>query len=163
MEDVQTKEPVQGLLDKLAIGMAGVCAVHCLLTPLLVVLLPIVATSFFVHEDFHLWMLFGVLPTTTFAVFMGCRKHKDRWVALMSVIGLSLLVAALVHERSHNAAHTGEEVAGHACADCSRDLTENPLPLEKAAWINTLGGFFLVGAHVRNFRKCRKQKCCHKH
>ena len=70
MENVQTEQPVNGLLDKLAIGMAGICAVHCLLTPVLVVLLPIVATSFFVHKDFHLWMLFGVLPTTLFAVFM---------------------------------------------------------------------------------------------
>ena len=163
MEDAQTNERSNGLVDKLAIGMAGICAVHCLLTPVLVVLLPIVATSFFVHKDFHLWMLFGVLPTTLFAVFMGCRKHKDRWVVLFSVIGISLLVSVVVIERIHNAGLGTEAASCEACADCSRDFREAPLPKEKAAWINTLGGFFLVGAHVRNFRLCRRQKCCHKH
>ena len=67
----------RGWLDKLAISMAAVCAVHCLLTPVIIVLLPIVATSFFVHQDFHLWMLFLVIPTTSLAIGMGCRKHKD--------------------------------------------------------------------------------------
>ncbi|MGB0343991.1 MAG: MerC domain-containing protein [Coraliomargarita sp.] len=163
MENASTKDAPQRLLDKLAIGLAGVCAVHCLLTPVLVVLLPIVATSFFVHKDFHLWMLFGVLPTTTFAVFMGCRKHKDRWVVLCSLVGLSLLVSVVVSERIRNASH-GAGVNGEPhCEDCARDLSESPLPLKKAAWINTLGGVFLVGAHVRNFRLCRRQKCCHNH
>ncbi len=161
MENAPTKDAPQSLLDKLAIGLAGVCAVHCLLTPVLVVLLPIVATSFFVHEDFHLWMLFGVLPTTTLAVFMGCRKHKDRWVGLFSVVGLCLLVSVVVSERMHNASH-GAAVAGEAhCEDCARDLSESPLPVKKAAWVNTVGGLFLVGAHVRNFRLCRRRGCCH--
>lgn len=163
MENLQSKEPSHGLVDKLAIGMAGVCAVHCLLTPVLVVLLPIVATSFFVHKDFHLWMLFGVLPTTTFAVFMGCRKHKDRWVLLLSAVGLCLLVSVVVSERMHNASHGAAAGGEPHCEDCVRDFSESPLPQEKAAWVNTVGGFFLVGAHVRNFRLCRRKKCCHNH
>lgn len=141
-----------GLLDHLAIGMAAVCAVHCLLTPILVMALPIIATSFFLHEDFHLWMLLLVLPTTGFAIFMGCRRHKDKWVASMSAIGLSILIAALVHERMHYAAH---------CESCARDLSEEPIPMHAGAWLSTMGGLFLAGAHVRNFRLCRKSRCNH--
>ncbi|MGB1128354.1 MAG: MerC domain-containing protein [Opitutales bacterium] len=150
-----------GLLDHLAIGMAAVCAVHCLLTPILVMALPIIATSFFVHEDFHLWMLLLVLPTTGFAIFMGCRQHKDKWVASMSAIGLSILIAALVHERMHHAVHA--EAAAHAahCESCARDLSEEPIPMHAGAWLNTMGGLFLAGAHVRNFRLCRKSRCNH--
>ncbi len=150
-----------GWLDKLAISMAAVCAVHCLLTPILVIALPIIATSFFVHEDFHLWMIMLVLPTTTLAVFMGCRKHKDRLVAAFSVIGLSVLISALVHERLHNAAHA--EPVAHAahCESCARDIAEEPVPMHAGAWINTIGGLLLAGAHVRNYRLCRKSHCQH--
>jgi hypothetical protein len=152
-----------GWLDHLAIGMAAVCAVHCLLTPILVIALPIIATSLFVHEDFHLWMILLVLPTTSFAVFMGCRKHKDRWVAMLSILGLSVLVGALVHERMHHSAHTAAMEQSHAesCASCSRDLSEEPIPMHAGAWFNTLGGLLLAGAHVRNFRLCRKSRCEH--
>lgn len=152
-----------GWLDRLAIGMAAVCAVHCLLTPILVIALPIIATSFFVHEDFHLWMILFVLPTTSFAIFMGCRKHKDRWVAVLSAMGLSILVFALVQERFHASAHA--EVTDHIahCESCSRDLSQQPLPMHAGAWFNTLGGLLLAGAHVRNFRLCRKSRCEHDH
>ena len=150
-----------GWLDHLAIGMASVCAVHCLLTPILVIALPIVATSFFVHEDFHLWMILFVLPTTGFAVFMGCRKHKDKWVGALSVLGLSILIFALVQERMHHAAHA--EAVTHAahCDSCARDLSKEPIPMHAGAWFTTLGGLLLASAHIRNFRLCRKSHCSH--
>lgn len=150
-----------GWLDHLAIGMAAVCAVHCLLTPILVIALPIIATSFFVHEDFHLWMILLVLPTTSFAIFMGCRKHKDRWVAALSAIGLSILFFALMHERMHTAAHAEPTAHAAHCESCARDLSEEPIPMHAGAWFNTFGGLLLGSAHVRNFRLCRKSHCAH--
>ncbi|MEO0510016.1 MAG: MerC domain-containing protein [Verrucomicrobiota bacterium] len=153
-------------LDHLAIGMATVCAVHCLLTPVLIIALPIIATSLFVHEDFHLWMLLLVLPTTGFAILMGCRKHKDKWVAALSAVGLSVLIIALVQERMLAAAHDiNEPVMTHCetCASCSRDLSEEPIPMHAGAWFNTLGGLFLASAHFRNFRLCRRNRCDHEH
>lgn len=152
-----------GWLDHLAIGMAAVCALHCLLTPIFVIALPIIATSFFVHEDFHLWMILLVLPTTGFAIFMGCRRHKDRWVAALSAVGISILVFALVHERVQHTANAEASVAAAHCPSCARDVAEDPVPLHAAAWINTLGGLFLASAHIRNFRLCRKSQCDHDH
>ena len=150
-----------GWLDHLAIGMAAVCAVHCLLTPILIIALPIIATSFFVHQDFHLWMILLVLPTTSFAIFMGCRKHKDKWVAVLSAVGLSILIFALVQERMHHAVHA--EAVSHAasCESCSRNLADEPIPMHAGAWFNTFGGLLLASAHVRNFRFCRKSHCSH--
>ena len=148
-----------GWLDRFAIGIASVCAVHCLLTPIVVIALPIVATSFFVHEDFHLWMILFVLPTTGFAVFMGCRGHKDKWVAVLSALGISILIFALVNERMQHV--TDAEFRSHAahCDSCARDLSEEPIPMHASAWFNTLGGLLLASAHVRNFRLCRKSHC----
>lgn len=159
MKEASAQCNTHGWVDKLAISMAAVCAVHCLLTPVLVVMLPILATSFFVHQDFHLWMLYLVIPTTSFAIYMGCRKHKDKWVATLSALGLSVLICALVFERQQAAAHSAEE--GAHCPHCVRDVSEQTLPTHAAAWINTLGGLFLASGHVRNFRLCRRAKCSH--
>lgn len=145
-------------LDHLAIGMAAVCAVHCLLTPLLLVVLPILATTFFVHEDFHVWMLLAVIPTTSFAVFMGCRKHKDRWVVALSSVGLSLLVAALIFERL-SAGAVGEAAQCAHCTACAGDASGHSASL--LLWVNCLGGLFLASGHVRNFRLCRRSNCQH--
>ena len=81
-----------GWLDSLAISMSVICAVHCLVTPLIVTLLPIISTTFWVHENFHLWMVFLVVPTTSAAMFMGCREHTDKAVACLGSGGLSFIV-----------------------------------------------------------------------
>ena len=159
MKEASAQCNSHGWVDKLAISMAAICAVHCLLTPVLVVMLPIIATSFFVHQDFHLWMLYLVIPTTSFAIYMGCRKHKDKWVATFSALGLSVLLCALIVERQNTAAHSAED--GAACPHCVRDVSEAPVPMHAAAWINTLGGLFLASGHVRNYRLCRRAKCNH--
>ena len=146
-------------LDHFAIGMATVCAIHCLLTPILIMALPIVATSFFVHQDFHLWMIFLVLPTTTFAVFMGCRNHKDRAVLALSAIGLSILLLALIQERACYASEGDVAVSSADCEICSRDVAAESTPMQAGVWLNAIGGFFLASAHIRNFRLCRKSSC----
>jgi hypothetical protein len=105
----------KGWLDHLAISMAVICGIHCLVTPVLLVALPILATTFWVDEHFHLWMLFLVIPTTTLAILSGCRRHKDKWVLAMAGVGVSLLVTALVAERSsHHLGHVHHH--GHAPA-----------------------------------------------
>ena len=107
-------------------------------------------------------MLFLVIPTTSMAVFMGCRKHKDKWVATLSALGVGILIGALVYERQHASAQvagTGEPT--HVCEHCVRDVSEGPVPFHAAAWINTLGGLFLASGHVRNFRLCRRSRCAH--
>lgn len=139
------------ILDQLAIGMAVICGIHCLMMPIILALLPLVAASLFAHEHFHLWMLLLVLPTTSISIFMGCRKHKDKWTATLSLIGLGIMIAVTVFEY---VTHT----TCASCAGCSRDATAGVPPI---AWINTMGGLFLASAHVRNFKLCRKDHCCH--
>ncbi|MEC8219486.1 MAG: MerC domain-containing protein [Verrucomicrobiota bacterium] len=152
-----------GWLDHLAIGMAAVCAVHCLLTPILIMAIPIIATSFFVHQDFHLWMIFLVLPTTVFSVFMGCRNHKDRVVLALSAIGLSVLLLALIQERVCYASEGDIAASSADCETCARDLSAEPIPLQAGVWLNAIGCVFLASAHIRNFRLCRTSSCCHDH
>nr|WP_269539426.1 MerC domain-containing protein [Cerasicoccus sp. TK19100] len=146
-----------GWLDSLAIGMSIVCAIHCLVTPVLIVFLPILATTFWVHEDFHLWMLLFVLPTSALAMFLGCRKHKDRLILALSIIGLSALMATAIYESvSHADSASAAHVHCEHCVEAGADEWLTGVTL-----LNVMGGLFLASAHVRNYRLCRKVKCEH--
>ena len=135
-------------LDKIAIFLSATCAVHCLLTPVLIIALPIVSTSFFANANFHLWMLYLVLPTTGLAIFLGCKKHKDKVVISLSALGLLILTGSTIYQLMIQG-DSGE------CVICSTGghSLNNPL-----VWINILAGILLISAHVRNFRLCRAHK-----
>ena len=132
----------QTMLDGIALSLAGMCGVHCLMMPLLLIAFPIIGSSFFVDDAFHMWMLLAVLPTTGLAIFLGCRKHKDLPVFLLSVGGFALLcIAFLSHGHAHGYNHAAH--AGHGW-------------ISRESLITTLGGIVMVTAHIRNFRLCRK-------
>lgn len=146
-----------GWLDSLAISMSMICAVHCLLTPVLLSLLPIISTTFWVHENFHLWMVFFVVPTTSLAVFMGCRQHKDKAVAVLSMTGLAFIVFIAIYQYSFHAVQPLADCG--TCPSCAPQGTGsffNPTTI-----MNSMGGLFLASAHFRNYRLCRKTNCDH--
>lgn len=164
-------------LDRIAISMAVICGIHCLVTPVLLVALPILATTFWVDANFHLWMLLLVIPTTSLAVWSGCRRHKDRWVVGAATLGILILVTALMSERVAHAQVSQQETnslessphlaAGGCCALHSAQPTNGETgevssmeaaPIHWHALLNTLGGVFLVVGHTRNFLLCRRSK-----
>lgn len=167
----------RGWLDKAAVLMAVVCGVHCLATPFLLVVLPIIGSTFWTNANFHFWMLILVIPTTTLAAFSGCRKHKDRLVAICVAIGLVILVSATAMESFAASSTDGVEGSGAsletadaaACLSCCA-LDANPegesraslafLSLPAGAFLNLAGGLFLIVGHIRNFRLCRAARCC---
>lgn len=137
--------------DKFAIFLSATCAIHCLLTPILIVFLPIIGTTFFADANFHLWMLYLVIPTTAIAIFLGCKKHKDKIVITLSALGLLIVTISTIYQYSLQA-DSGDCVicmsGGHSIA--------NPL-----VWVNILAGAFLISAHVRNYKLCRADNCKH--
>lgn len=144
---MEKEKQYEGVIDKLAISMALLCAIHCLIVPILIVAVPLINTTFFVHKDFHLWMLVAVFPTTLASILMGCRKHKDKVVFVSCFLGLATLVLAFFLQQQ-GIAHCG------SCAT-EGEITE----IGNVAWINTIGGIFLIFAHSRNFYLCRKASC----
>ena len=125
-----------GVLDRSAIVLSVICAMHCLAVPLSVVMVPMASTYWFADEHFHFLLLYLVLPTSALAIFLGCRRHRTFRVIAWGSAGLGLLVvgALLGHDR------LGE-------------LGEKGLTL--------LGAGFIVLAHVHNFRLCRQSQCAH--
>jgi hypothetical protein len=90
-----------------------------------------------------LWMLVAVFPTTLASILLGCKKHRDKYVLASCFLGLAFLVGAYFMEQQ-GVAH---------CASCA-DLEGNSA-LSTIAWVNTIGGVFLILAHSRNFYLCR--------
>ena len=126
------------LLDKAAIGLSALCAIHCLLLPVALVVLPSLAVLPFDDEHFHQLLVVVVLPTSLFALGMGCRRHHQ-W-RIFAWGGAGLLVLTL-------AALLGHEILGEH--------------LEKVV---TLTGTSLVAAgHFMNYRRCRAVNCQHEH
>ena len=126
---------IESYTNNLAIGLSSFCVMHCLATPLLIVLLPSFMATQLESEAVHAWLLIGVIPTSLFSLFMGCRKHKSYRVAATVVVGLLFLMSAVLTEGLAN----GEI-------------------LEKGL---TVIGACIVGlGHYLNFRLCRKADQC---
>lgn len=126
------QQKIQNLLDQLAIMFSGLCILHCLLTPVFVVIFPVLVTSDIASEGFHQFLLWLILPTSLFALFLGSFHHKDRLLLMLGLAGLSQLVIT---------AFLGHELFS--------ELGEG--------LITVVGSVALVLAHIRN-----RQLCCHK-
>ena len=120
--------------DKFSITLSAMCAVHCLLVPLLVSLVPSMAALNLDNEGFHFWMVVAVIPSSIYALTLGCKRHKRYQFLILGFIGLTLLVSALMLE------DMGLDIVG-----------------EKS--LTLLGAAFLAVGHWFNFRLCIKNKC----
>lgn len=118
----------QTTADKLAIGLSLMCTVHCFATPVILALLPSFAVLQINAEQFHLWVLAVVLPTSILALSLGCKKHKRTRYMACGVVGLACLIIAVL---------LGQEEA------------------EKA--LTLIGSAFIALAHWFNYQQCFKK------
>lgn len=129
------KVRVQQLFDRIAISGSALCMLHCLATPVLLVAVPVATSTFMGDEHFHVFLVAIVLPVSLAALFMGCRRHKDRAVLLLGSVGLaSLVIVALL----------GHDLLGELG--------------EKAATV--ISGAVLAVGHLRNYRLCLHEDAC---
>lgn len=81
------------MYDALAVTASGLCLVHCLLLPLLVIAVPALAATLLLPERFHLWALMLAVPTSLAAVASGYARHRARHPSAIVAPGLVLLAA----------------------------------------------------------------------
>ena len=122
--------------NNLAIGLSGFCVLHCLASPLILVLLPSLSVLQLDNEAFHTWLLIAVIPTSLFSLFIGCKQHQFYRILLVGFLGLVFLVSAVFVEGFKH----GEI-------------------LEKV--FTVVGACIVAFAHYLNFRLCRERnnKC----
>ena len=83
-------------LDKVAISFSVVCAVHCLLLPIVVLLFPAISASILGSEDFHSLLLYFIIPSSVIALILGCNNHGKFYVYFYGIIGITILLAASI-------------------------------------------------------------------
>ncbi len=77
------------ILDHAAIALSGLCLVHCLLLPVIIVAVPLLAQLNETH--FHAQMLLVVVPVSLFAFAHGYRRHGNLWIIAGGIAGIAIL------------------------------------------------------------------------
>ena len=84
-------------LDGLAISLSAACAVHCLVLPVLLALLPALSEWLDLPESVHLWLLLCALPVSLFVLGSASLRDRDgRAALLIGLGGLTLMGSALL-------------------------------------------------------------------
>ncbi|MCX2975953.1 MerC domain-containing protein [Candidatus Marimicrobium litorale] len=126
---------LQPFADKASIGLSFLCLLHCLALPLLVVLLPSFVALGLEDERFHIWLVVMVIPLSTFALTLGCTRHRRLSVLLTGAIGLLFLCMA--------------PLLGH---DLVGEFGERLITL--------VGSVLIAASHVKNSLLCRQEATC---
>lgn len=121
-------------LDKYAILTSSICAIHCLSLPLIVGVFPALSTSIFGQEQFHVLLLWLVIPLSLVSLTLGFKQHHSGLVALLGLSGLTVLILA---------GTIGHDTLGEAG--------------ERIATL--LGATLIAAGHLRNYKLCKQSKC----
>lgn len=114
--------------DRIGISTSILCVLHCLLTPVLLVVAPLVGAR--LHADWiHPAIITIAVPVAVWALWAGYRHHKRTSTLILGAIGLGFIAAAAFSSGDH---HGRWEVIFMVAA-----------------------GVFLATAHYRNLTACR--------
>lgn len=123
---------VAGYWDRAGVAGSVLCIAHCILTPFLAAVLPILAAT---EKGTHIGLTLGLMLVGALAFLSGYRRHRKRHLALVAGSGFAMLcLAAFAPE-------------GMASEEVETALT-------------VTGGMCLVFAHLRNAYYCRRCRVC---
>ncbi|MBF7071805.1 MerC domain-containing protein [Glaciecola sp. MH2013] len=119
------------ILDKLGIWVSSLCALHCLLIPLLLPIAPLVASSIFAEQWFERSILSFSILVGFAALFVGFHKYHRQLYPLYS-----LALGGLIY--------WNKDIFGH----------------EFEPFTIAVGAFLIIVAHVTNLRLCKSCQNC---
>ena len=90
-----SRPSIRRRLDHLGIGLAGLCAVHCLLTLVVVSALGL-GGHFLLEENIHRIGLLLALVVAAVAMGWGVLRHRRALPFIVALGGLALMGAALI-------------------------------------------------------------------
>ncbi len=85
------------MFDRLGMLLSGVCLVHCIALPLILLVFPSILMTQHADTTVH-WVLLGIaVPVSGFALWQGFRRHGSRYAILLGTLGLVLLTLGVLH------------------------------------------------------------------
>lgn len=94
MKDADTSQSIRQHFDHIGIGLAGLCAVHCLATILIVSAFG-VGGHFLASPEIHHVGLVLALIVAALAIGWGALKHRRRAPFVTAMMGLTFMGGAL--------------------------------------------------------------------
>ena len=131
-----TSSTLLGRLDRLGAAVSLACAIHCMATPLIIIVLSVVGISAEVHDSLHALLVTGSVALAAGSLCWGFRVHRD-WRLFMAFSGAVALIiraqclAEGIQETALMVAGAGLLVIAHLlnrrlCATCAhcKDASE---------------------------------------
>jgi hypothetical protein len=119
------------MLDKFGVWVSAMCAVHCLLLPILLPILPLLASSFVAQDWFERSILTISIAVGFAALFIGFKQYHRQLYPIYT-----LSIGALIY--------WNKDIFG-----------ESYEPFTIA-----IGAALIIGAHLINLKLCRSCKSC---
>ena len=79
------------LADHLAIGLSGLCVLHCGVLPLFMAMLPLLSPLQAYESWLHRGVLLLILPISAWALARGCAQHGHRMILALGIVALMVL------------------------------------------------------------------------
>ncbi len=129
------------MIDKIGMFSSLTCAVHCLIMPLVITLVPVFGISLFVNESFEWGLLAFSAILGVCSLCFGYRKHKSLKAFAYLSSGIMLIVIGRLHH-NHSAEHG--------------------LELDLFTFVLVFGSFLVAASHYLNNKLCGSCKPCQK-
>lgn len=100
------------IFDRVAVMLSGLCLLHCLALPFVLLALPIL--SELSGEHLHAQMLVIAIPVSVVALALGFRRHGSHYVIAFGTLGMMLLLVGgtVMHSRYGLAADRAFSISG---------------------------------------------------
>ncbi|RUL82794.1 MerC domain-containing protein [Tautonia sociabilis] len=118
-------------IDRIGVALSASCAVHCLLTPLLLAVSSAGLLSWLADERLELGLIAAALLIGVIGIGTGCVRHRRYGLIALPAVAIALIAASRLLEES---------------------------PAETALVV--VGGLTLAAAHVVNLYFCRRCESC---
>jgi hypothetical protein len=162
--------------DRTGVIASILCAIHCAITPILLIFAPTFA-KIWAHPASHWIVAIFVVPLAVVMVISGFRKHRKSWIVAVGIVGMALvLVGAVIpywekFSKNSNAAQAASVTDDQSASEddtcdscCPSIVTDNTgkkeLNIPLASIVTTLGGIFLICTHIGNICCCRACRNC---
>jgi hypothetical protein len=139
--------------DRIGVIASAICAIHCVATPFLLLLLPTFG-KVWSHPASHWGMALIVIPIAALMISKGYLRHRRKWIIGIGSAGILFVLAgaaAPYFDTNPNAAISGVDAC---CVAISTTGNVKKFHIPAASILTTLGGILLIATHVTNLCRC---------
>ncbi len=82
-------------VDRVGIFASILCAIHCALTPVLLIMMPTFGKAW-AHPATHWGMAIVVIPIAIFMMRKGYQKHRKKWTVVAGCLGVLFIIVGAI-------------------------------------------------------------------